>query len=446
MANTLQTPAISPLPAPRDAPVAAAGGGHLLVNRGTPALQTSEWLLLIDNGFQTDAAGTAFQLYDCLATLTAPGGPFLAGLGEYGVESCTPVGQSWELDIPVGDGATQRVKAVRNGFAWLSSLDAPTHIKPNPDYADLDAIVSTYTAADRIVVLVTHMLPEWDGFQYGTNYVAFHTVDHNGFPFAVIPFPPDVAAINLPDWTPQQVMTAALSHELAETLTDPKADGSGWVAQNPADGESDDFAPCLWNPVPVPSAQHPQFTYWVQGYWRNDTAACWDGSGADGPASDLGRGGDEQRGATAAPASLAPAQYQVVKNLIAIAEKYRIVPPLLLLAVTLQESSWQEDAYNGSDPGGGSYGPFQLNQSGAAHPGTAAIATNPWYDYGFPEVKDRWQAAYYSVGADAAWADVAGRGPLIEVFAASAQGSVAWPAGLGAVRYQQALAALEAVS
>src|SRR5690242_18503651 len=109
MAELLHPP-IDPLPAPRTSTAPEPEGGHRLVNNGSPALATSEWLLLIDAGFNSDQAGTAFQMYDCLSTLTAPGGAFMAGLGQYGISQCTPVGQSWELDVPVGETGSQRVK------------------------------------------------------------------------------------------------------------------------------------------------------------------------------------------------------------------------------------------------------------------------------------------------------------------------------------------------
>jgi hypothetical protein len=83
-----------------------------------------------------------------------------------------------------------------------------------------------------------------------------------------------------------------------------------------------------------------------------------------------------------------------------------------------------------------------------AHPGTAFLATNPWYDYGYPEVRARWESSYASLGGDTAWAaiSVSSRGDFLAQFAPAAQGSIAWPVGLGQTRYIQAIDVLEAVS
>lgn len=136
-------------------------------------------------------------------------------------------------------------------------------------------------------------------------------------------------------------------------------------------------------------------------------------------------------------------QLQVARDLVAIARKYADVPPLLMLAVCIQESSLSAGAV-GDVSLGGSYGPFQLYTG--AHPGAALLGSNPWYDFGYPEVRDRWRQTYASLGGDSAWAALGGRGTFLEQFAPAAQGSIAWSGGLGAVRYNDALSALEAVS
>ena len=142
------------------------------------------------------------------------------------------------------------------------------------------------------------------------------------------------------------------------------------------------------------------------------------------------------------------AQLVVVKNLLVVARTFRAsghcpVPELVHLAVTLQESSWDDQAVNEADPGG-SYGPYQIDQ--AAHPDTAQLAVSPWANYAFHICAQPWTAAWTQLDGATAWADTAQRGAFLEAFAPLAQGSVAWPAGLGDLRYQVALNALELVS
>lgn len=137
-------------------------------------------------------------------------------------------------------------------------------------------------------------------------------------------------------------------------------------------------------------------------------------------------------------------QLRVARNLVAIATKYAVVPPLLMLAVSLQESGLHEGAVNSADPGG-SYGPFQLNLS--VHPGADVTGPDPWYDYGFPELRSRWANVFANLNGDAnTWSAPESRPAFVETFAPLAQGSIAWPAGLGAVRYSEALDLYERVS
>lgn len=145
-------------------------------------------------------------------------------------------------------------------------------------------------------------------------------------------------------------------------------------------------------------------------------------------------------------ASFTAEQVRVATNITAIAFKWRAsgmcaVPPLLHLAVTKQESQWHEDAVNKEDPGG-SYGPYQINEQ--AHEGTSELAMSPWSDYAFYIVYQEWNRAYniikdrWELGGD--------RGPLVEEFAPYAQGSISWPPGTGAQRYDEALSMLALIS
>ena len=136
-------------------------------------------------------------------------------------------------------------------------------------------------------------------------------------------------------------------------------------------------------------------------------------------------------------------QLRVARNIVAIADKYKAIPRLLMLGVVAQESSFNDSA-EGDVQLGGSFGPYQLYSG--AHEAAKVLGLDPWYDYGFPELMARWAHAYAAVGGDTAWQVVANRPAILEQFAPQAQGSIAWPAGLGAQRYADAVSILEAVS
>jgi len=140
------------------------------------------------------------------------------------------------------------------------------------------------------------------------------------------------------------------------------------------------------------------------------------------------------------------AQIQVVKDLRYIVEKWNFVrtvevPLLLHVAVCLQESSLDVNAVGDN---GRSYGIFQINQD--AHPYTDQLATSGYADYGYHVVRDRWELAFVQLGGPQRWPNVAQRGAFIEEFAPLAQGSVAWPQGLGSQRYAEAVNILEVAS
>lgn len=136
----------------------------------------------------------------------------------------------------------------------------------------------------------------------------------------------------------------------------------------------------------------------------------------------------------------APEQLQCAREIRAIAMQFREltegIPAVVHLSVVAQESAFNPGAYNVADPNG-SYGPYQLNQSPGAHPGTWFVAVNPWYNYGFPEVYARWRDTWVALGGAAAWSSLndAQRGGFLAVFAPRAQGSIAWTAELGQQRY-----------
>lgn len=145
-------------------------------------------------------------------------------------------------------------------------------------------------------------------------------------------------------------------------------------------------------------------------------------------------------------ASFTADQVRVARNIVAIATKFRAaslcpVPVLAHLAVTKQESDWN-DSVEGDASIGGSWGPYQIYQ--VAHPNTAYLATSPWADYAFYICMQPWTSAWNTYGAN--WDDPTQRGNILELFAPLAQGSIAWSQGLGAQRYAEALQMLELVS
>lgn len=139
-------------------------------------------------------------------------------------------------------------------------------------------------------------------------------------------------------------------------------------------------------------------------------------------------------------------QIATAQGVVAIMRKYRAqipgfnVPDLAALGVTYWESGgWNPQAMNSADPNGGSAGPFQIN--GVHQPGFA-VATNPWYDYAFPEIYANWKGQWTADRA-ARWADVAQRPAVLAEFSQAAQVSDAWPAGAGESSYAAALAMWE---
>jgi hypothetical protein len=138
-------------------------------------------------------------------------------------------------------------------------------------------------------------------------------------------------------------------------------------------------------------------------------------------------------------------QQRVARNILAIARKFYVydhVPDLIHLGVTKQESDWN-DTIQGDQ--GQSNGCYQIYT--AAHPEiTAGVACDPWYDYGFPTMHDRWAGAWLSYAMQWPQASVEDRGRMLELFAPAAQGSISWPPGLGQQRYHEAVMMLEILS
>lgn len=142
-------------------------------------------------------------------------------------------------------------------------------------------------------------------------------------------------------------------------------------------------------------------------------------------------------------------QIRVAGNVVNIARKYRSaglwhIPDLAVLAVTKQESDWN-DTIEGDVNIGGSYGPFQIYQ--VAHPNTAFIAVNPWCDYGVFIMYQQWESTFQANGGTIAWnSDLIQRAVFLFNWAPQAQGSVPWTASEAHNNYEDALTMLELIS
>lgn len=139
-------------------------------------------------------------------------------------------------------------------------------------------------------------------------------------------------------------------------------------------------------------------------------------------------------------------QLQVVRNVLQVARTFRAaglcdVPDLVHLAVTLQESSWNDQAVGDT---GQSFGPYQIYQ--VAHPNTEELAISPWANYAFHICAGPWQGAWGALNGAVQWANVVNRGAFLESFGPAAQRSDPWTVGTGNDRYVDAVRALELVS
>lgn len=140
-------------------------------------------------------------------------------------------------------------------------------------------------------------------------------------------------------------------------------------------------------------------------------------------------------------------QLDCARIVVSIAREFRDrqqahVPDLAMLSACLQESSLDLGALG---DGGHSRGIFQIYD--VAHPGHEQEAYQPWDYCGYPQVIwTPWETAWGVLGGDAAWASIAGRGAFLEAWVPQAQGSIPWPAGLGQLRYTEAVSIMEQIS
>jgi hypothetical protein len=200
------------------APPAAASQPQL-EDRGRGGLAESTYVLI---GSPQLAVGVLWTVWDLLNNaLCRAGGPFLAGLAQYGVRSCDYAGygdQNWR---PPADAIRIFCMTEREAHAY-----------------------------------------DFDGFIYRQQWAAYHWADALG-PFAICPYPD----LGMGPFSPVEVFTGAVSHELAEVLTD-AVPGTGWTY--PDGYEADDTA-CAWR---LGRVSTPDANYAVSPYWRNDARSC----------------------------------------------------------------------------------------------------------------------------------------------------------------------------
>lgn len=357
--------------------------GGSLVRRGSGILPKPEIIIAAEPSFLAD--GLAWHVYNWLVTLAGNYGGFLDGLAQYGVTGFSYGGY-------VETDSTRQYRAVA------------------PDPAQL-------------VLWLTDSPPSAPGFAYGVDYCAFHDTDPDGpWNYACLPRP-TAQNCGIARFGVRDALLMVAQHELVEALTD-SPPGQGWG--DSSGEESDDFAPCLWTPTPIVASDGT--TYQGQTYWRNDTNACWWPNVQN---------------------TYSQAALQRCRELVAVADKYaplnNNIPRELQLAVNLQEGGpLGSNCPVGDASIGGSYGWFQLFTG--AHPCAQCLGCNPWYDFGYPEVVQRWATTFAQMGGRQTWdaLDEAGRGSFLETFAPAAQGSIAWSPGLGLQRYREAVSIIQA--
>lgn len=138
-------------------------------------------------------------------------------------------------------------------------------------------------------------------------------------------------------------------------------------------------------------------------------------------------------------------EVRVATNLLAIFDRWQPiahVPRRVGLAICRQECNWDDQAVG---DGGVSHGPFQIDTD--FHPFvTAYISTDPWWDYGFPEIFRRWRDRWAPYDAKWQTADRLTRIELLMGAAPEMQGSIGWTADEAKRAYDDATAMEELLS
>jgi hypothetical protein len=234
-----------------DAPARASAAARVQ-HAGASQLNSPNIVLLFDAQYPNAELFYPWHLYHCLAGLV--GGAFAAGLQQYGAGPGRYAGFS-EPAFPAGPVSTDQLAT------WL---DAELAAGSQPEQALYMLFPGLGTNLGE------------PGFQYGVDFCAYHSVTAFGRPYAVMPYPIDQPGHRSPPGTCGQALglsdldclTMTASHELAEAMTD-AVPGEG---EDGPEGEIDDFAPCLWNPVTI---SFDGWSYRIQAYWDKAAGACW---------------------------------------------------------------------------------------------------------------------------------------------------------------------------
>ena len=214
---------------------------------GTSQLSSPNLILWFQAQYPHPEQFYPWHLYHCLANLVS--GAFAEGLVQYGAGPGHYAGFA-EPAFPSGAVTTDQLAG------WLDR-----------------ALVRVNPLTQALYMLFPGPATQLgeSGFQYGADFCAYHSVTPGGIPYAVMPFPVEGVrgtcgqTLGL---SALDILTLLSSHELAEAMTD-TVPGQG---EDGPEGEIDDFAPCLWNPVAI---SFDGWRYTIQAYWDEAAGACW---------------------------------------------------------------------------------------------------------------------------------------------------------------------------
>ena len=242
----------------------------VVFHRGASQLTNPRLVLIFDAALLNDSAGAPgagylpWHLYHCLSALVS--GPFAAGLQQYGAGPGAYAGYA-ALRFPTGTVTTDALAG------WLTQAVLRQ--------AQDERSGQIGSSGDQTLYMLfpgpNTVLGE-PGFQYGVDFCAYHTVlppaggvggrVSGVIPYAVMPFPTASGCTLFGALPTLDALTMTASHELAEAMTD-TVPGQGETGPQ---GEIDDFAPCLWSPVPITV---DDFSYRIQAYWSEADQRCW---------------------------------------------------------------------------------------------------------------------------------------------------------------------------
>lgn len=209
------------LPAPGQEVVAATVQSVLPPVGEYVTERAGEFFLLLDPALNN---GRGWRAYDCLQQ--AATSPWMEPLRQYGVRSLTYAGFTGVTFPPGASG----------GDVWAAALP--------------------FMAPSRLVICMT--TADVQGF-LSDGWAAYHTWGDPDQQLALVPWWPDAAA---PFGQPA-TFTLALTHEVAEWLTDP--DGRGFPEDGDFTGEVGDR--CNWQPYAVGP-------YLVSKVWDDARGVC----------------------------------------------------------------------------------------------------------------------------------------------------------------------------